>query len=282
MDNLKKVADLHTHSTASDGLVEPVQLVEMARNNGLSAIALTDHDTILGIKSLIDDKLNYGIELITGVEVSVNFDPIMHIIALFVDLDNEKMNNMLNKICRARKYLMVQSFGILRLKGIKLCAQEVMKKNKILSVDALSDFLVEEKYFASRMEVDDLFSEIWEEWRRILPTSKECIEIIHQAGGIAILAHPILLELNNEELKEQLKELKNLGLDGLEINHPNQPDEYRKMLKKYAQEMDFLISGGSDYHGKNNREFLSKKDFDTAISYENIEDMRKRTAGSRK
>lgn len=281
MDKLKKVADLHAHSTASDGFIEPVQLVEMARNNGLSAIALTDHDTMLGIKSLIDDKIDYGIELITGVEVSVNFDPIMHIIALFVDLDNEKINNMLSKICRARKYLMVQSFGILRSKGIKLSVQEVMKKNKILSVNALSDFLVEEKYFAGRKEVDDLFSEIWKEWRRTLPTAKECIGIIHQAGGVAILAHPILLELSNEELKEQLKQLKKIGLDGLEINHPNQPDEYRKMLKKYAQEMDFLVSGGSDYHGKGKRDYLSKKDSDTAIVYENIENMRKRIAGSR-
>lgn len=120
------------------------------------------------------------------------------------------------------------------------------------------------------------------EWRESLPTPKECIKTIHQADGIAILARPILLGLDDDKLKMQLEELKNLELDGIEINHPNQTEEYREMLREYAKEMKFLVSGGSDYHGKIKNTAIWIKDSDTVIFYKNIEDMKKRIAGRRK
>lgn len=282
MDNIGRYGDLHTHTTASDGMIEPIELIEMAKNNKLYALAITDHDTVWGIKIILDNKIDYGIQLITGVEVSVDFNPIMHILGLFVDIENEQFNEMLSKTCRARKYLIVQAFRMLSQKGIKLNLQDVMKKEKILSVNDLSEYLVREKIFPCRDEVDTFFEELWSKWRNALPTPRACIDIIHQANGVAILAHPIILELSDEELKKLLLELKSLGLDGIEINHPYQSNSYRKMLREFATEMDLLVSGGSDYHGKPNRAPLSNTNSDTVVSYEDITKMKKRIEGRRK
>lgn len=282
IENICRYGDLHTHTTASDGKDEPIKLVEMAKKNKLSALAITDHDTVLGIKSILDDEIDYGIELIAGVEVSVDFNPIMHILGLFVDVENEQFNEMLSKICRARQYLIVQAFRRLSSKDIKLNLQDVMKKGKILSVNDLAEYLVREKFFSRRDEVDIFFEELWREWRNALPTPKTCIDMIHQANGVAILAHPVILELSNEDLKKLLLELKSLGLDGIEINHPNHSDSYKKMLRELATEMDLLVSGGSDYHGKPNSTLLSNINSDTVVSYEDIIKMKKRIEGCRK
>lgn len=282
MRKLGGCGDLHTHTTASDGKIEPIELVQMAKKNNLYALAITDHDTILGVKIILDNKIDYGIELITGVEVSVDFNPVMHILGLFVDIENEQLNEKLSKICRTRKYLIIQAFRMLNQKGIKLNIQDVMKKKKILSVNDLSEYLVREKIFSCREEADVFFEELWCEWRNSLPTAKACIDMIHQANGVAILAHPINLELSNEEMKKLLLELKSLGLDGIEINHPNQSESYKKMLRELATEMDLLVSGGSDYHGRSNRDLLSNTNPDGGVSYEDIIKMKKRIEGRRK
>lgn len=149
-----RYGDFHTHTNASDGMVEPIVLIEMAKKNKLYALAITDHDTVLGIKRVLTNKNDSGIELIAGVEVSVAFDPIMHMLGLFVDVENKQFIDMLNKICRSRKYLLVRAFGMLNQKGINLNLQDVMKKEKILSVNDLSDYLVQEKIFSCRHAVN--------------------------------------------------------------------------------------------------------------------------------
>ena len=277
MERIRKIADLHTHTTASDGNVTPIELVNMAHRNGLSALAITDHDTLQGIKEILRDDIDYGIELIVGVEISVSFEPIMHVLALFVDPDNEELDYMLAKTRNKKKKLLAQAFRILSKNGIGISMSEV-KNRKILSVSGLINYMLELNVISSIDEGKTLFGNLYSEWKNELPSPKKCFETIHRANGVAILAHPLFLGLNSEDLKNLLYQLKEIGLDGIEINHPEQSEEYRNMLRKYVKELYLLASGGSDYHGKSNHISLSTPDFCTGVPYENVENMKKQIA----
>lgn len=277
MGNNNKIADLHTHTTASDGNTPPIELVKMARENGLFAVAITDHDTLQGIKDVLNEDNDYGIELIPGVEVSVSFEPIMHVLGLFVDYGNEEFNHILVKTCNKKKRLLAQSFRTLSKNGIEINMTEI-KKRKISSLSGLIKYMVELNVISSVDEGKLFFGNIYSEWKSELPNPEKCFEAIHRAGGVAILAHPLFLGLNKEDLKTLLLQLKRMGLDGIEINHPDQSEEYRNMLRGYAQELCFLTSGGSDYHGKPNHAPLSTPDSDTVVPYEVVEKIKRKIA----
>lgn len=275
MVNNYKVADLHIHTTASDGNTSPVELVNMARENGLYAVAITDHDILQGVKDVLNGGIDYGIELISGVEVSVSFEPIMHVLGLFVDSDNEELNHILAKTCNKKKKLLAQAIQTMSRNGIEINMMEI-KKRKISSLNGLIKYMLELNIISSVDEGKTFFGSLYSEWKSELPDPEKCFEMIHRAGGVVILAHPLFLGISNEDLKTLLLQLKRIGLDGIEINHPDQSEEYRNMLRGYAEELDFLTSGGSDYHGKNNHAPLSTPDSNTVVPYEVVEKMKRK------
>lgn len=276
---VNKVIDLHMHSTASDGVDSPIKLVKKAANNGLSAIAITDHDTVSGVSLALSEASINGIEVIPGVEFSVRFNPVMHIIGLFVDIYNQELIYTLKKVSKSRSYLITKSFRILSDYGISVKPQEVLRSKGYLSMKNLSKYLIEHNLVSSKTEVDSILSEVWNDWKNCLPTPADCIALIHSCNGIAILAHPQLLYLHDEELKKLLFELKTYGLDGIEVIHPNHTEKERKKLSEWAYELQLLQSGGSDYHGKGSRDQLSTIDSDTVIPYVTLEYMRKKIKG---
>lgn len=275
IDNTPKISDLHSHTTASDGVLDLNELVDMAKKNKLHALAITDHDTVEACRYInnIDD-----IEIIPGVEMSVNYNPIMHIIGLYVDVDNSKLNNVLNNTRRVRKELLVESFRLLRANNIQFNIYDMMKKRKILSVESLCKYLVSEQLVVSEKQVDEIFNEIWDRWRNSLPTIKESINCIHEAGGFAILAHPILLNLSEESLIVLLKDMKEYGIDGIEVYHKSQPNDYRRKLCEIADDLDLFKSGGSDFHGKVSNDNLASHGSNTYVLYEDVLKLNKRRA----
>lgn len=274
-----KVVDLHLHSTASDGMDSPIELVRKAANNGLSAISITDHDTVSGINAALSEAGKLGIEVIPGVEFSVCFKPIMHILGLFVDIDNQELLLNLNKVKKCRSYLISKSFRILKNYGISVKPQDVLLSKKVLTIKNLSEYLIDKNIVTSKIEVDDMLSEIWSEWANCLPTPSECISLIHSCNGIAVLAHPQLLYLGDKQLKKLLVEMKTLGLDGIEVIHPDHTEEERRKLRELACELNLIQSGGSDYHGKNKRDQFSTIDSNTVIPYCELENMREYIKG---
>ncbi|MGH1366159.1 MAG: PHP domain-containing protein [Calditrichia bacterium] len=252
--------DLHMHSTYSDGSQTPEQLMQEAKELGLTAIALTDHDTIDGIPEFMELGKKYGIRAIPGVEISVDTklpnNGHMHILGLLLDPDSEELKTTLN-------YLMEQR---------NLRAQKIITKLNDLNVDVTMQELLDEAgegaigrpHVAKIMLRKGIVSSIQEAFDIYLAKGKpaymdkmkldenDAFKMIHDAGGLAILAHPHFMHYDSiDEAVERIMALKELGLDGFEVHYSAMPQAYTDRLVALAEEHDFIISGGSDYHGTN-------------------------------
>lgn len=260
LNNMKSI-DLHIHSRASDGDLNPKELVDLAVKKGMKAIAITDHDTLSGLGEAIDYGKDKGIIIVPGIELGCDELELglsdIHIVGLFIDYKNKELIEMINWLKEAR----------------------IIQKKKIL--DKLKDLGYEISFEELAKEVGDSFGRphiakilirkynlVWEDiFDRLLgskgrafvlqekPTIAEAIQVIKNAGGIAILAHPgIYLQDSEKILKEFIKH----GGDGIEVNYPysnineidkKTEDELINKFKKIADEKRLLISGGSDFHG---------------------------------
>lgn len=281
MDKNKKkirIADLHTHTTASSSNLTPGELVKLAKKNGLYALAITDNDTLKGIKELMDAGENFGIELIPGVEMSVSSDPDMQILGLFVDPNNEELNRILDNTQDQKQRFLARAIKQLEKHEVRVDMAEIIKR-KISSINELIDYLTEIKVFATASEGRAFFGRLYFEWKCELPSPQKCFETIHRADGLAILAYPLVLGLNDDDLKNLLLQLKKKGLDGIEVNHPGHSEEYKEMLVGYARELDLLVSGGSDFGRKPYIDELPVADIKTGVAYELVEEMKRQIAG---
>lgn len=248
--------DLHVHSTESDGMLTPTELVTEAVKIGLSAFALTDHDTVNGIAEAKAAAASSSIELISGVELSTEYKgKEVHMVGLFLDETNP---NLLEHLARFRDnrdnrnqkmYLKLQEEGF----DISEEALREMFPDAVLTRAHVARFLLEKGYIKSMAVAFDKY--IGDGCRCYVPrekiTPQEAIGLIHSAGGKAILAHPILYHMSDQRLRELISDCKGIGLDGIEaIYSTYQPGEER-YIRKLATEYDLRLSGGSDFHGSN-------------------------------
>jgi len=269
------IVDLHIHTTESDGKKSVVEVLKIASKNNLAAIAITDHDTVSGIEVALNEAEKHGIEVVSGVELSVSYSPIMHILGLFIDYRDVSLNHHLQKIMQARMYLVAKAFRIIRNYGIDVSPQQVINSKYYLSLKSFTEYLLQNQLLKSTQEADSLLGTIWDEWRCCLPSARECIAIIHKCNGVAMLAHAKLLYLNDNELNKLIFELQGYGLDGVELIHPTHDIEYMKKLKRLADSLGLICSGGSDFHGKGDRNImLSDQSWKTAIPYTFVENMK--------
>ena len=269
------MADLHVHTTVSDGKKTPDEVIRTASKNNLTAIAITDHDTVLGIEIALNEAEKFGLEIIPGVEFSIAFSKDMHILGLFVDYKNISLNRHLRKITRTRMRLIAQAFRVVQNYGIDVLPQQVKDSKHYVSLKTLSEYLLENKLVIDEKEADLLLNNIWDEWRNCLPTAKECIEMIHECNGLAVLAHAKLLNLNDDELESLLVDLRDFGLDAVELIHPKHSIEDTKKLEHWADSLGLLHSGGSDYHGKEEQDMMiSEKENKNIVPYSYVEKMK--------
>lgn len=270
-----KLIDLHTHTNFSDGDLSPHELIKLAIEKNIGTIAITDHDTLEGIKnvdrnnSLIVDS---GINIINGIELSAKV-PIgrMHILGYDIDLNNsmlnEKMSELKDNSINSVLALIVQiskDYGIrFKYEDIK----ELVNANHNLGSPDIAKMCVKAGYAPNyRKAFDTYLLDSYEKVRGInkKPSYLECIELITQSGGIPILAHPKSLELSEKDFLILLKEMISLGLKGIEVYHSSHSKEEMEFYSKIANKYDLLISGGSDYHGK-----TVKPDIDLGIGKNN-------------
>jgi len=249
--------DLHLHTTASDGTFSPTQVVKIALELKLKAIAITDHDTVGGIQEALKAAENEPIEIIPGIEFSTEFNSeSFHIVGLFIDYQNKDLLKLTYKIKNAREIRakrIIEKVNVLKA-GPEITFDEVLAISEGLIGRPHVGEIMLRKGYAKTM------NEVFEKYLRrggpcYVPrfklSPKEAIEFLLKIKAIPILAHPgyISKEIN---LDAFLKELKQTGLMGIEVYYPSHTDEQIEYFKKLAKKYGLLISGGTDCHGKLN------------------------------
>ena len=256
MTDLSRAVDLHVHSTASDGTYTPAELVQLAVSAGLSAFALTDHDTIAGISEAKLAAADCGCEVISGVELSCDYNGReVHMVGLFIDETDPTLQAELASFNERRIERNKEMVRRLQAEGLAITYEGLLADNhdRVITRGNIAKYLVDHQLVRDNPTVFSRY--LGDDCRCFVPREKispgQAIRIIHAAGGLAILAHPLLYHMNLEQLRDFLALLKADGLDGMEAIYSTfQPGDERNM-KRIANELDLLISGGSDFHGSN-------------------------------
>lgn len=252
----KKLTDLHTHSIHSDGCNLPEEILDLAISKNIDTLAITDHDNLEGSKELI--KLNKGrITVYSGVELTIKFKQgRMHLLGYNIDLYNQDLNKILKEIRESSIYnLLLYKEIIERDYHIKFLEEDIDKLVNALGNKGRPDLAKLLVKYGYCKDIENAFQKYlipaYEKARKIKKgiSLEEGIELIHNAGGIAILAHPTSLEFSEEQFKKEIKKFISIGIDGLETRHykysPQDSEFYHNIAIKYG----LLESGGTDFHG---------------------------------
>jgi len=250
------VVDLHTHSIYSDGTNSPAELVAMAEERGLRALALTDHDTVAGIAELLAAGEDSTVETIPGIELSAECGSgTMHILGYFIDPSSPVLAEMLTKVRAGRTARNIEILKKLNRLGYVLRWSDLEKHTgkDVVGRPHFAEVLVERGYVKSKKTAFDLLlakgRPAYAE--RYHCTADECVGYIRAAGGIAVLAHPATIHLSDPKLRALVGELKEQGLGGIEAYYAEHRPENRKKFIGWAEELGLLCTGGSDFHGEN-------------------------------
>jgi len=246
--------DLHTHSTFSDGTMKPTKLVSHAESRGVEVLALTDHDTVDGLDEFFAAETS--MELVAGVEISVAYEPgAFHLVGLFIDYKDKNLVAGLDRLKRLRRERNIKMCHILsEFMGYEVGLDDLSKFNDgELGRPHIAEFLVKNRKVRNMQEAFDLYLADGKPMcvKKERMEFAEAVELIHGAGGITVLAHPLTLRVEEKRYKPFIEYLKGLGLDAVEVFCSDTPEEKIPMFHEIARELDMGISGGSDYHGDN-------------------------------
>jgi 3',5'-nucleoside bisphosphate phosphatase len=240
--------DLHIHTTCSDGFYSPEEIVEKAKDFGLSGISITDHDSVDAVKRAADYAERYGIEVIPGVELSSDLgENEVHILAYFIDPDNQELERYLKFFRTERLKRAERMIKKLSNLGFPLTMDDIIlkAKNSAIGRPHIAQALVEKQYVRTYYEAFNKYigngCPAYEKKVHISPRS--AFKIINDAGGLSFIAHPGFMKDN------VLKELIDAGVDGIEVMHPSHNAQLIKFYKGIVNEYFLLESGGSDFHG---------------------------------
>jgi predicted metal-dependent phosphoesterase TrpH len=253
--NCMGYVDLHIHTTASDGVMSPSEIVRYAKGKGLQAIAITDHDTIGGLGEGLSEGEKIGFEVIPGIEISAEHSPgSMHLLGFFIDIHHPLLIERLEYLQKARKERNPKMVEKLNQLGIKITYDEVVKASGGGQIGRphFAQVLIEKKYVRSFQEAFDRFlkkgAPAYVEKFRFTP--KEALYFINEAKGVAVLGHPNTLGMNGySELEDLLLKLIENGLKGIEVYYPEHSPLEIAQFKNLAERYGLLVTGGTDYHG---------------------------------
>lgn len=256
-----KLVDLHVHSNASDGTLSPRGVVELAIKSNLQAIALTDHDTVDGVNEALqaakEASLNgHYIRIIPGTELSVSYkNKDVHLLGLFIDPNNQNFKNELLKALSSRDERNEKMVQNLKQAGIDISIQKMreMDKDAVLTRAHFAKFLTANGYTKSIKDAFDKYLNDESPYyvKREYLTPQMGIKLIHEAGGLAILAHPLLYKYTLTEVEELVQYLCQFNLDGIEVIHSTNTGFDEGHLRRIGNKFGLLFSGGSDFHGEN-------------------------------
>lgn len=261
MEVCMKFIDLHVHSNCSDGSCTPEELVELAIQNDLVAFALTDHDTVEGVERAMKAAEERHIQVIPGVELSCEYEispsrkKEIHILGYNLDYNQPELCETLDAVAKERDDRNRKMCENLNRDGYPIDYESLMErfKNTIVTRAHFARFLMEKGAIPS---IDSAFKKILAQdgpyfvMRKYL-TPERGIELIKKAGGIPVLAHPLLYKMSVTELHNLLTELKGYGLQGIEAMYSRNRGNDEAFVRKLASEYDLFITGGTDFHGAN-------------------------------
>ncbi len=247
--------DLHLHTTASDGVLSPAEIVRYAKSKGLQAIAITDHDTVEGCEEALSEGEKIGFEVIPGIEISAEYSPgSMHILGFFLDIRHPLLNERLEYLQKARAERNPKMVAKLNQLGINITYEEVLRASGGGQVGRphFANVLMEKRVVKSFQEAFDRFlkkgAPAYVDKFRF--TSKEALHFIHEARGVAVLAHPNTLGVSrSSELEKAIVQLVSEGLQGIEVYYPEHSSAEVAQYKSLADRFNLLSTGGTDYHG---------------------------------
>ena len=244
-------ADLHTHTVASDGTCTPTENVRYAKEAGLAAVAITDHDTVAGIAEAMKAGEEIGMEVIPGVEIStVANGQDIHVLGYFVPYEDTQFDDELSKLRDTRHERNKLLIARLQELGIAITLEKVYARksgtDKNIGRPHIAEELMELGVVSSMQEAFDKYlgkgAAAYVNPPRISPL--EAIKLIKRFGGAAVLAHPGLYD--DDDLVEEIIVC---GLDGIEVFHPDNSEEQRKHYLTLASDYGLVVTGGSDFHG---------------------------------
>jgi 3',5'-nucleoside bisphosphate phosphatase len=256
--------DLHTHTNFSDGTDTPTELVNKALASGITILAITDHDSISGWDEAIS-ALRPGLSLVPGAEISCQTtDGIsVHVLGLLFDPKHVELMNTLSKTRENRHGRMEKIIARINEAGIDISMADVLEQlsdGATLGRPHLADALVKKGVIASREEA---FTQMLHNNSKYYvshysPSPEAVIKLIKEAGGVAVIAHPMASHRGRVISSETFGSIINSGLDGIEVDHRDHtPDEKRELIN-LAKEFDLVMTGSSDYHGNGKLNMLGE------------------------
>lgn len=247
--------DLHLHTTASDGVLTPSEIVNYAKAKGLQAISITDHDTLGGLEEGLAEGERISFEVIPGIEISAEHSPgSMHLLGYFLDIHHPSLRQKLAHLQKSRAERNPRMVEKLNQLGVDITYEEVVNVSGGGQVGRphFAQVLVEKGYVRN-------FQEAFERYlRKGAPayvdkfrfTSKEAIHFINEAGGVVVLGHPNTLGLiGSKELENLILDLLKEGLKGIEVFYPEHSSSDIAFYKALAEKHGLVVTGGTDYHG---------------------------------
>jgi len=277
------LVDLHSHTTASDGTYTPSESVKRAKSKGLTAFAITDHDTVAGIQEAMEMGGECGIEIVPGIEIStVDAGQDIHVLGYYIDFMQPgflQQLETLRNVRNVRNEMLIQNLQQL---GIPITMDEVVERKKMkegnLGRPHIAEVLMEKGVVHSIQEAFEVYlgktGKAYANPPRITP--ERAINLIKEAQGVAVLAHPGLYA--NKEL---VLRLIHYGLDGIEVFHPDHSTEEAAYFSGLVTEYGLIGTAGSDFHGERNGVIFHGDIGDRTVHYDAVEKLRKASIEAR-
>lgn len=279
-----KPIDLHTHTHYSDGVFSPDIVVRKAAESGFAAVAITDHDTTAGVEEALLAGKRYRIEVIPGIEISARHPSgTLHLLGYFIDIENENLQNKLQMYLDARNKRNPLILERLEKLGCSLELEEVteLAEGKIINRPHIAQALLNRGYVQSRQEAFDRF--LANDGLAFVPKevfdAEDVIGFIHQAGGLAVLAHPNQLGSDGmESIEREIRRYAEIGIDGIEAYHVTCGHDRARYYAELAGRLDLFVTGGSDYHGDPEHHDLIDSPFLSIVTLKLLDTMKQTLA----
>ena len=257
-----KRIDLHVHTTGSDGTCSPAEVIALAKEKGLAAIAVTDHDGVGAYREAAEAGERLGVEVVPGIEISTKFYTdkeqnkgyAVHILGYFIDVDSPELKPVLEWVVHDRDNRNRKMVELMQADGLPITYEYMQQRfGEIVGRPHFAEYLVEQGLAES---IQDAFDKYVEKGRKYwLPRQflsiERSIEIIALAGGVPVLAHPFQYKRDDAGLRELIEHCIASGLKGMECRYSGYTEEMSGYLEALADEYRLLKTGGSDFHGSN-------------------------------
>ena len=252
---MRALCDLHTHTTASDGQYAPAELVRLAKERGLSVLAVTDHDTIAGVDEAMEAGAALGVRVIRGVELSAKEHHNFHILGYGFRAGDTELSRLCEQLRAGRDDRKYKIVDFLREKGVDVDLAEVeeLAGGEVIARPHFAQVLVKHGYVSTNREAFDRYldtEEFRQRVKRFKADARTCVEAIKSAGGKVSLAHPYQMGLPDDELDALVGQLAGWGLDAIECFYPKYTARQQEFYLRLAEKYRLRQTGGSDFHGE--------------------------------